>query len=264
MPTSRAGTSGNGTLTFATAVRHPQCRADVTAALYRSTRPARLTTQDTHSALSVRNIRAGAQVSLHKSRVLTRCRPGADPVVNEQLPGRSPPALTNRPALIDDHGRLRQEDVPVDGAISDVERVEPVRPTADSQGAAEPVVQLPADPLPGKQPNCRRPARPRRQPEERLHTSEHTEPITFVPQTDTDLAKAFPARTRLEVVTLGHLDEVSRPRRHLRQREADRRRVPAGSGLPTPRLLRPGRLDPLHRDVHRTCPFTESLRSTFV
>ncbi|GAA2425445.1 hypothetical protein GCM10010421_10220 [Streptomyces glaucus] len=179
--------------------------------------------------------------------------PPPAPKRNEQPPERSQPALSNGPAFIDDHGRLRQEDIPADEAVSDVECVEPVRPTADSQGAGEPVVQLPADPLPGKQPNCRRPARPRWQPEERLHPSEHSEPITFVPQADTDLAKVLLARTRLETITLGHLDEVGRPGGHLRQRKADRRRVPAGSGLPAPRLLRPRRLDPLHRDVHRTC-----------
>lgn len=176
------------------------------------------------------------------------------PKRNERQSEHGPPVLSNGPALIDGHGRLRQEDIPVDGAVSDVESVEPVRPTSDSQSAGEPVVQLPADPPSGKQSNCRRPARPGRQPVERFHTSEHSEPIAFVPQADTDLAKVFSTRTRLEAITLGHLDEVGRPRGKLRQREADRCRVPASGGLSAPRLLRPGCLDPLHRDVHRTCP----------
>jgi hypothetical protein len=46
----------------------------------------------------------------------------------------------------DDHGRLRQEDIPVDGAVSDVERSSQYD-QPDSQGTGEPVVQLPSDPL---------------------------------------------------------------------------------------------------------------------
>ncbi len=159
-------------------------------------------------------------------------------------------APTDRTAFIDDHGRLRQEDIPVDRSVGHVERVEPIRPAADPQGAGEPVVQLPADPLHGEKPDRRRPARPGRQPEERLHPGEHPEPVMFVPQADACLTQILVARTRLKAVALGHLDEVGGPGTRLGQPKAVRRRVPSDSGLPAPGPLRPGRLDPLHRDVH--------------
>ncbi len=64
--------------------------------------------------------------------------------------------LSNRSALIDQDGRLRQENVRVDGPISNVERVEPVRPVPYSRGTTEPIVQLPTDPLPRDQAHRRR------------------------------------------------------------------------------------------------------------
>jgi hypothetical protein len=65
-----------------------------------------------------------------------------------------------------------------------------------------------------------------------------------------DLMKVPLALTRLETIALGHMDDVREGRRHLQHRKPRRRCVPPDSTVSAPGALRPGRLDPLHRDLH--------------
>lgn len=176
---------------------------------------------------------------------------------------QSPVGLPDWSSLIDEHRGRRQEHIGSHRAVSNVERVKPVRPAPYSRRAAETVVELPAHPLTGDKAHSRGPSWPRRHGKQGLDPGKDTQPTVVFPELDVDLPQVFLAVIGSEAVSLMHANYMRDRRRHIRDMKADRDRVPASRSLSSPGLLRPGRPYPLNGDIQDAPPATSSKASPY-
>lgn len=113
-----------------------------------------------------------------------------------------PVGLPDWSSLIDKHRGRRQEHIGSYRAVSDVERVKPVRPAPHSRRTAETVVELPADPLTGDKAHSRGQSWPRRYGKQGLDPGKDTQPTVVFSELDIDLPQVFLTVIGSEAVSL--------------------------------------------------------------